>query len=81
MIYRFLTPEQRAETERAMNDHLAGMYGPEHRVCIHPDRTSVRLPGGGHRVECDYCPSFAEVLPGGDWPDIEPFHYEDRHVS
>ena len=78
MIYRYLTPEQRAVTERAMTAHLAATYGPEYRVCLHPDRTSARLPGGGYRIECDYCPASVEIFPGDEWPDIEPRYYEDR---
>jgi hypothetical protein len=81
MIYRSLTPEQRLSTEQAINDHLAASFGPGRRVCLHPDRTSSRLDNGGYKIECDYCPSFSTVAPGGTWPDIEPRYYmEDPEV-
>lgn len=75
-VYAFLTPEERLRTEDAINENLGARSGTRYRVCLHPDRTSVRIPGG-YRVECDYCPGWAEVFAGGTWPDIEPVYYED----
>jgi hypothetical protein len=75
-IYAFLTPAQRLSTEDAINENLAQQFGAYYRVCLHPDRTATKIPYG-YRIECDYCPGWAEVFAGGTWPDIEPVYYED----
>jgi hypothetical protein len=70
-------PEDYVLWENALNDRLARDYGPQHRVCVHPNRTSTPLPEGGWLVECDYCPGVAKVRAGDIWPDITPVYYTD----
>lgn len=82
MIYRILTPEERARSEEAINENLSKAHPdlPRRRVCLHIDRSVIRMPKNGYMIICDYCPSYAVVRFGGTWPDIEPLYYEDREI-
>lgn len=71
--YRVVSSE-RGLLEEKYNASLAHV-GSLERVCMHPDVTVTRPPGGGpYTAECDYCP---QVQVQGSPQDLSlvPYYY------